>query len=307
MERAGLSGRGWRQACLLLWLASPCLAAQPAPPKPPPAAPATPVPAASPAAPAPTEEYRVGAGDTLDISVFGNEDLSRVATVQPSGVVTLPLLGDVPVAELTVPEIKRKLTALLARDYLVNPQVEVKVRDYQSRFVSVLGEVNAPGRKPLRGRTRLIDVLLEAGGFTPRASGEVVISRADGSFESGERVLRVRLSGANPTPQDQINLEQPLRHGDIVTAAPKFYVTVEGEVQRPGRYVLENDLTVSGAISTAGGLTRFGAGDVKLRRIDPQSGKVTIVDVSLKAVRQGKRPDLELQANDVITVPKRLF
>ena len=305
MRQADHKGRRRWQACLLLLLAGPCLAGPPAQPLPAPSPVATPAPAAPPATPA--EEYRVGAGDTLDISVFGNEDLSRVATVQPSGAVTLPLLGEVPVAELTVPEIKRKLTALLARDYLVNPQVEVKVRDYQSRFVSVLGEVNAPGRKPLRGRTRLVDVLLEAGGFTPRASGEVIISRADGSFESGERVLRVRLSGANPTPQDQINLEQPLRHGDIVTAAPKFYVTVEGEVQRPGRYVLENDLTVSGAISTAGGLTRFGAGDVKLRRIDPQSGKVTIVEVSLKAVRQGKRPDLTLQANDVITVPKRLF
>ena len=249
----------------------------------------------------------MGAGDTLDISVFGNEDLSRLATVQPSGAVTLPLLGDVPVAELTVPEIKRKLTALLARDYLVSPQVEVKVRDYQSRFVSVLGEVNAPGRKPLRGRTRLIDVLLEAGGFTPRASGEVTISRADGSFESGERVLRVRLSGATPTQQDQVNLEQPLRHGDIVTAQPKFYVTVEGEVQRPGRYALENDLTVSGAISTAGGLTRFGSSDVKLRRVEAGSGKVTILAVSLKSVRQGKSPDPPLQANDVVTVPKRLF
>ncbi len=307
-----MRARRRRQACLWLWLAGPCLGAAPVAPTPAPSpAPlASPGPLATPSAlatPSPADEYRVGAGDTLDISVFGNEDLSRQTTVQPSGTVTLPLLGDVPVAELTVPEIKRKLTALLARDYLVSPQVEVKVRDYQSRFVSVLGEVNAPGRKPLRGRTRLVDVLLEAGGFTPRASGEVIISRADGSFESGERVLRVRLSGATPTQQDQVNLEQPLRHGDIVTALPKFYVTVEGEVQRPGRYVLENDLTVSGAISTAGGLTRFGSGDVKLRRIEPQTGKVTILEVSLKSVRQGKSPDPPLQANDVVTVPKRLF
>jgi len=254
-----------------------------------------------------TEEYRVGAGDVIEVSVFGNEDLSRVTTVQTAGSISLPLLGDVPVAELSVPEIKRKLVALLARDFLVNPQVEVKVREYQSQSVTVLGEVNAPGRRPLRGRTRLIDVLLEAGGFTPRASGEVSISRSDGQFESGEHILHVRLSGSNPSAQDQINLELPLRTGDLVTASPKYYVTVDGEVQRPGRYVLDGDLTVSGAISTAGGLTRFGSGDVKLRRVDPRSGAVTVVSVDLKAVRQGKRPDLPLQANDVISVPKRLF
>jgi polysaccharide export outer membrane protein len=260
-------------------------------------------------APAPSsdEEYRVGAGDVLEVTVFGNEDLSRITTVQPGGSVSLPLLGDVPVTDLSVGEIKRKLITLLARDYLVNPQVEVKVKEFQSQFVTVLGEVNAPGRKPLRGRTRLIDVLVEAGGFTPRASGEVLISRSEGQFASGEHLMRVRLSGASPSGQDQINLELPLRTGDIVTAAPKYYVTVDGEVQRPGRYVLDGDLTVTGAISTAGGLTRFGAGDVKLRRVDPSTGAVTILSVDLKAVRKGHKPDVPLQANDVISVPKRLF
>lgn len=268
-----------------------------------------PAPVSSPDAPAaqPSLEYRVGAGDVLEVTVFGNEDLSRVSTVQPAGTIALSLLGEVPVAELTVTEIKRKLATLLARDYLVNPQVEVKVREYQSQAVTVLGEVNAPGRKPLRGRTRLIDVLVEAGGFTPRASGEVLISRSDGQFEAGERLLRVRFSGANPTPQDQINLDLPMRNGDIVTASPKFYVTVEGEVQHPGRYVLEVDLTVSGAVSSAGGLSRFGGSGARLRRIDPVTGKIQILNVDLKAIRSGKKPDVPLQANDVISVPKRLF
>lgn len=259
------------------------------------------------AATASDDDYRVGAGDVLEVTVFGNDDLSRITTVQSAGTVSLPLLGDVIVNELSVAEIKHKLVTLLARDYLVSPQVEVKIRDYQSQSVTVLGEVNAPGRKPLRGRTRLIDVLVEAGGFTPRASGEVSISRAEGQFESGEHVMRVRLSGTSPAGPDQINLELPLHNGDIVTASPKYYVTVDGEVQRPGRYVLDGDLTVTGAISTAGGLTRFGGGGVKLRRVHPSTGVVTIVSVDLKAVRKGNKPDVPLQANDVISVPKRLF
>jgi polysaccharide export outer membrane protein len=270
-------------------------------------APAASIPPPAPPVLAVSPEYHVGPGDVLEVVVFGNEDLSRSPTVQTDGTISLPLLGEVPVAGLTTGEVQRKLTTLLARDFLVNPQVEVKVKEYQSQFVTVLGEVNSPGRKPLRGRTRLVDALVEAGGLTPRASGEVVVTRAEGGFDGGADTLRLMLQRSAPTPQDRINLEVLLRHGDVVTASPKYYVTVEGEVMRPGRYALENDLTVSGAISTAGGLTRFGSSDVKVRRVDPQSGTTKIIEVSLKAVRNGKQPDLALLPNDVISVSRRLF
>src|SRR4029453_15362353 len=142
----------------------------------------------------------------------------------------------------------------LAKDFLVNPQVEVKVKEYQSQSVSVVGEVNNPGRKPLRGRTRLIDVLLEAGGFRPTASGEVVITRPEGTFAGGARTLKLRFGGGAPSPQDQINLEIALQNGEIITASAKYYGAVEGEVTRAGRYPIDGELTVTGAISLAGGL-----------------------------------------------------
>jgi polysaccharide export outer membrane protein len=252
-------------------------------------------------------EYRVGAGDVLEVTVLGNQDLSRTAAVQTNGTIALPLLGEVPVSSLTVSEIKAKLTTLLARDYLVRPQVEVSIKEYQSQFVTVLGEVNSPGRKPLRGRTRLLDMLLDAGGFTPRSSGEVTISRLDGTFSGGEKSIVIRLGNAAPTAQDQINLELPLRNGDLITASQKFYITVEGEVARPGRYVLEPDLTVSSAISVAGGLSRYGSTKVKIRRSDPRAGTLEVLKVNLKDVRDGDEPDVPLQANDVVTVGRRLF
>jgi polysaccharide export outer membrane protein len=249
----------------------------------------------------------VGPGDVLEITVFGNDDLTRTPTVQPSGVIALPLLGEVPVGGLSVAEVQRKLTTLLARDFLVNPQVEVRVKEYQSQSVSVVGEVNSPGRKPLRGRTRLIDVLLEAGGFRPTASGEVIITRLEGSFADGARTMKLRFAGGAPSPQDQINLELPLQNGDIITASPKYFVTVEGEVNRPGRYPIDGDLTVTGAISLAGGLTRFGSTDVKVRRTDPDSKQTKILETDLKSIRSGKQVDLNLHGGDVVTVSRRLF
>lgn len=265
------------------------------------------VPPSAPTVPAAAPEYRVGSGDVLEVVVLGNEDLSRTPTVQTGGTVTLPLLGEVQVAGLTVPEIKDKLTTLLGRDYLVRPQVEVTVKDYQSQFVTVLGEVAAPGRKALRGRTRLVDVLVDAGGFTPRASGEVSVTRLDGAFEDGARTRTLRFVAGSLTAEAQSGLETALRHGDIVTAAPKHYVTVEGEVARPGRFLLEGDLTVSGAVSLAGGLTRFGSNGVKLRRVDAATGKTSIIEVDLKGVRKGEDPDPRLQPNDVVMVSRRLI
>ena len=299
---------------LLTGLAVPVLPqAAPAPP-PATAGPSpTPVPSPAPALPSPSlaaagvsADYRVGPGDVLDVAVLGNADLTRTATVQPTGSITFPLLNEVPVAGLTVSEIQRRLTALLIKDFLVDPHVEVKVKEFQSQFVIVLGEVNTPGRKVLRGGSRLVDVLVEAGGFTPRASGEIVITRNEGSFEGGSKSLRMRLGGTF-SAQDYVGLELALRNGDVITAPARQYVTVEGEVQRPGRYAIEGDLTVTGAISTAGGLTRFGSSDVKLRRIEAGTGQVTITKVDLKDVRKGKRPDPPVAPNDVITVSRRLF
>ena len=256
--------------------------------------------------PAPEGDYEIGAGDVLEINVFGNDDLSRVPTVQTNGAISFPLLGEVQVAGLTIAEVKRKITNLLEKDYLKNPQVEVKVKDYQSQYVSVVGEVNNPGRKPIRGRMRLLDALLESGGFRASSSGEVMITRTDGGFDDGKKSITVRIS-ASATIQDQINLGLPLKNGDIVSALPKSYVTVDGEVTKPGRYAIEADLTVTGAVSLAGGRTRFGSGDVKLRRTDPETGKVSIIEVDLKDVQNGKKPDVPVLPNDVVTVSRRVF
>lgn len=115
-------------------------------------------------------EYLVGAGDKLEIGVFGHADLSRILEVRGDGTIDFPLIGDVPVAGKGLPRIGQEITRSLGKDYIVDPQVSVNVREYGSQWVTVLGEIRTPGRHILKQNMRLIDILAEAGGLTPFAN-----------------------------------------------------------------------------------------------------------------------------------------
>jgi protein involved in polysaccharide export with SLBB domain len=257
-------------------------------------------PAASATGPA---AYRVGPGDVLEVNVPGRPDLSRLPTVQTTGAVFLPLLNEVAVEGLTVGEIRGRLTKLLAERDVIVQALDVRVREYQSHFVWVRGEVNRPGRKPLRAGSRLVDALVEAGGFSGRASGDVTLERQEGTFPDGSRTRRFRFRPGSPTQEDQLDLELPLHHRDVMTASLQRYVTVGGAVARPGRYALDNGMTVSRVISTAGGSR--GGNKVTVQRQDPSTGITQSLEVDLKAVESGKEPDMELLPDDAVSVKGR--
>jgi protein involved in polysaccharide export with SLBB domain len=134
----------------------------------------------------------------------------------------------------------------------------------------------------------------------------VVVTRLEGTFADGSQRLRARFTPVQaPTPAEQASLEVRLRNGDTITASPQHYVLVEGEVERPGRYAMDGELTVSRLLSSAGGPTRNGGRKVQVRRLDPRSGQSQVLEVDLKAVEQGKQPDLVLLPNDAVSVTPR--
>lgn len=247
------------------------------------------------------DAYRVGSGDVLEVVVFGNDDLSRTVPVRTDGAIALPLVGEVPTGGATLDEIRERLTGAFAR-YLVSPQIDARVREYNSRFVALVGEVSQPGRRALGECTRVIDVLLQAGGFRDGASSEVVVSSGEGADEA----LRARVDRGVFTPDARRVLETVLRGGEIVTVLPRSYVTVQGEVARPNRYPIEGRLTVTGALSLAGGLTRSGSSKAKIVRLSV-AGERQVVEADLKAIRDGRAEDLVLQPDDIVTVPRRFF
>lgn len=251
------------------------------------------------------ESYEVGPGDVLNVLVIGNPELSRTAPVLADGAIMLPLVRDVRVAGMTVLEIQRKLENLLERDYLVDPQVEVTVASYQSSYVIVTGEVNVPGRRLLRGRTRLIDLLIDSGGLRPSASGEILVTRTHGGSDGGLDTIRLVLGRGAITAKDRETLEFPLRSADFVSVLPRSYASLEGEVGRPGRYAIEGGLLA--LIAEAGGPTRFASSKIQVRRRNVETGETQILEADVKAIRSGAASDLALQADDVVSVPRRRF
>ncbi len=155
------------------------------------------------------ESYRIGPEDVLSISVWKNGDLTRTVPVRPDGKISLPLLNDVQAAGLTALELREVLARKLA-EYMPSPEVSVIVSDIRSFKVSVIGEINHPGRLELKSWTTVLDVLALAGGFTQFASrSKIVILQPD-----GKTMKRIPFNYNKALVGEQENFY--LRNGDII-------------------------------------------------------------------------------------------
>jgi polysaccharide export outer membrane protein len=144
----------------------------------------TPTPTASSveyAKPDPTLDYRLGSGDKLRVIVFGEEDLSGEFDVTGSGKVSLPLIGQVQAAGMTLDEFEGEIRDKLQQGYLTNPKVSVEVLNYRPFYI--IGEVDKPGQYPYTNGMNVINAVAVAGGFTYRANQDEVYITRDGAKE----------------------------------------------------------------------------------------------------------------------------
>ncbi len=125
-------------------------------------------------------DYRIGAEDLLDISVWNNTAISRTVPVRPDGKISLPLINDVQAAGLTPSQLRSVLLKKLA-EFIPQPEVSVIVREVHSFKISVIGEVKKTGRHELKGRATVLDVLAMAEGFGEFAARtRIVVLRPEG-------------------------------------------------------------------------------------------------------------------------------
>jgi len=254
----------------------------------------------------PTTGFTLGPGDVLRVSVYDNPDLSQEVTIEADGAFSYPLIGRVQAGGLPVRQLESLLAKRFAEGYLVSPQVGVTVTQHKSQQVYVMGAVSKPGPYALQRQTTLLEALSTAGGPTPEAGFEVILTHATDkqTLPSGTSKISAAANGQSAL---RVSLEQlmaggvpqriTLQDGDVVYVPAAAFVYVTGEIQRPGRYRLEKDTTIQKAVSLAGGFTKFAATKsmtvqrmVDGKRLDFQAG-----------------PDDLLQADDVVVVRPSLF
>jgi polysaccharide export outer membrane protein len=240
------------------------------------------------------DEVSLGPSDVVKISVYGNPDLSLETRISQAGTISFPLLGQVEIGGLAVAAAETKIAGLLVSGGFVRkPQVNILVTSQQSQLVSVLGQVNKPGRYPVDGKQGLIDILALAGGVLPDGGDTVYLIRKRNGASTKEAVDLVKMMR-----EGDLKLNLDLVTGDVVYVdrAARFYIY--GEVQKPGAYRLEPGMTVQQVLSLGGGLTPRGT---------ERGMRVKRRDATGKVIEYSAQPTDHVQVDDVIYVKESLF
>lgn len=242
-----------------------------------------------PAAPA---SYQLGALDIVEVSVANFPELTTKTRIGDDGGITLPLVGKVGIAGLTQDGAARKITdAYRGGGYINAPTVRVEVAEFQSRRVSVLGEVTNQGLVTLDRPYTLGEILARTGGLTPAAADHATIvrQRPGGTTEKLTIDLTRFVEGVGATT--------PVQAGDLIVVPRAATISVIGAVTRAGVYRMSTGMTVDQAMATAGDVNQFGSRKgMKIRRT--VNGTVTTLQANL---------DTPVQAGDVVIVRERLF
>ncbi|MEA3328190.1 MAG: polysaccharide biosynthesis/export family protein [Candidatus Omnitrophota bacterium] len=166
-------------------------------------------------------DYCLQSEDVLRITVYEQPDLDTRTRISSTGEISFPLLGKIKAADLTLSELKDKIEQLLAKDYLVNPQVQIFIDKYRVKQVSVLGAVQKPGKYDLytERETTVLEAIAMAEGFTKVASvnGTRIIRTENGE----ERTILIKVTDI--TKKGIKEKDIPLKPGDIVFVPESFF------------------------------------------------------------------------------------
>ena len=250
-------------------------------------------------------DYILGAGDLVRISVYGSPDLLTEARLSAAGTITFPLVGELALGGLSAAISEKKIAQELEKGgFVKKAQVNLVVVQYQSQFVSVLGDVYKPGKFPLDRPSTLSDVLAMAGGVTPNGSDMVTLIRSEaGKTTKLAYDLRDLLKKADDSGNPQAN--NPTVSGDDIIYVNAREVSVLGQVNRPGKYSVASGVrTVVDFLSQAGGVAAGGADSIIV--ITKRDGRTLKQEIDVDQLyKKGDTSfNFELADGDSIYVPR---
>lgn len=246
-------------------------------------------------------QYKVGLGDVLDISVLDHDELQTKAPVTSDGSISFPYIGSIKVKGLSLSDIEKEISKRLSISYIKYPVVSVTLTTYESVKYFVYGEVKNPGRFTLEGNITVLKAISAAGGITTEGLyGKVKLRRKQ---KEGGEYKEINLDLKN-TKESSMNCDMLVEDEDIVVVERSKDFFVYGEVVRPGKYILEDNMTVLRAISIAGGFAKYGSPD-RVKILRSISGKVGYenIKVDMKGAVKGEvGKDIRLESDDIVIV-----
>jgi polysaccharide export outer membrane protein len=248
------------------------------------------------------QNYVIGPEDVVTVTVLNEPSLSGQFRVENDGEFSFPFLGRVKAGGRTADDVAESIKRRLADGYLRHPQVTVGVDQFRSQSVFVLGEVRTPGKYVLTGPVTLLDALAKAGATTNDAGPEIqILHPKDAAIGSptlpNQRDADVVIVNMREIQDGRLSRNVRIRDGDtiFVPKAERFFVV--GMIRNAGSYILERNMTVLQAISTAGGISERGS-----------SRRIRIVRIVQNERKEfdAKPTDL-VQPNDTIVVRQRIL
>lgn len=249
------------------------------------------------------DAFRLGPEDILEVSVWGNKELTTVMPIRPDGLISYPLIGDIMAQGLTPAELKSKITDAL-RTFITDASVTVVVKQINSIKISIAGEVNKPGTFSVNRPISLLHLFSLAEGFTEKADLKKSYLLRNGK-KLGLNIYRL-------VREDDFSQNVKLKHNDLVFIHDNFKnrINIMGEVEKPQVVNFREGMTVLDAVLLAEGLTDIArAQGTKIYRRGGRGGKFRTIKIDLDKVISGGdlSKNIRLQPGDIIHIPRSFF
>jgi len=240
---------------------------------------------------------KLGAGDLVEIAVFGVPDLQTKTRISGTGDIYLPLIDYVHIADLTTDEAQELIQKRLEDGGFVRgPHVSVFIDEAQSQAITMVGELAHPGPYTISGNRTLYDMISAAGGLSDKAGRVVTIIHRDDPDHKVELQLSPNLADDTKNNVDVVP-------GDTIIVSRAGIVYVVGDVQHPSGFMIDDSsLSVLKALALAGGSTRTSSLN-KTRILRQTPNGIQEIPVPMKKILYAKAPDIPLVKGDVLFIP----
>ena len=265
-------------------------------------------------------DYHIGPRDVLHLKIYAGGEVQQESdlTVSQTGMINVPLLGNVKAEGLTLASLEKAVYDPLALDFFVDPQVTITIKGYHSLRYYISGAINKPGLYEMTSRATLLELIAKAGGVTADRGNVAYIMRENARQELEVNEKDKQYAVRDPLKVDLQNLLDKgdmsrnllLQTGDVIyiplersldLGASNIYV--EGEVSKPGVYAFQPGLNALNACIMAGGFTKYAAAN-RARIIRKEGDTQKIIPINLEDVKKGVVQDVKLEPGDLIHIPE---